>query len=165
MSSQHSGEHKGGSSDCTRSIDDATIRLTWSSVSFEQQGRKAVDDRDCWPPLWAIAHSIMIAMMSNTLGGGLLCAHQPQQLRRHRTIPCRATSTPVREVLEGGSSSFGGDVPAGLNKVSGKITQPKSQGGSQAMLYATGLVEADLHKPQVRACMPGCADGSGDGSC
>ncbi|RYP45405.1 hypothetical protein DL768_008245 [Monosporascus sp. mg162] len=37
----------------------------------------------------------------------------------------------------------------GLNKVSRAITQPKSQGASQAMLYATGLSEADLKKPQV----------------
>src|SRR6516164_1757228 len=36
-----------------------------------------------------------------------------------------------------------------LNKFSSRITQPKSQGASQAMLYATGLTEADMHKPQV----------------
>ncbi len=36
-----------------------------------------------------------------------------------------------------------------LNKYSGQITQPKSQGASQAMLYGTGLQEADMNKPQV----------------
>ena len=36
-----------------------------------------------------------------------------------------------------------------LNKYSSQITQPKSQGGSQAMLYATGLRENDMAKPQV----------------
>lgn len=36
-----------------------------------------------------------------------------------------------------------------LNKFSSKITQPKSQGASQAMLYATGLTEDDMSKPQV----------------
>lgn len=36
-----------------------------------------------------------------------------------------------------------------LNKISSAITQPKSQGASQAMLYATGLTETDLNKPQV----------------
>src|ERR1700733_5803161 len=36
-----------------------------------------------------------------------------------------------------------------LNKYSAHITQPKSQGASQAMLYATGMTEADLDKPQV----------------
>ena len=35
------------------------------------------------------------------------------------------------------------------NKYSSRITQPKSQGASQAMLYATGLTEADMNKPQV----------------
>jgi len=36
-----------------------------------------------------------------------------------------------------------------LNKYSSKITQPKSQGASQAMLYATGMSEADMNKAQV----------------
>ena len=36
-----------------------------------------------------------------------------------------------------------------LNKFSSRITQPKSQGASQAMLYATGLTEEDMNKPQV----------------
>src|SRR5438270_11648581 len=35
------------------------------------------------------------------------------------------------------------------NKFSSRITQPKSQGASQAMLYATGLSDEDLQKPQV----------------
>lgn len=38
---------------------------------------------------------------------------------------------------------------AGLNKFSARITQPKAQGASQAMLYATGLTEADMSKPQI----------------
>jgi len=36
-----------------------------------------------------------------------------------------------------------------LNRYSSRITQPPSQGASQAMLYATGLTEADLQKAQV----------------
>jgi len=36
-----------------------------------------------------------------------------------------------------------------LNRYSAHITQPKSRGASQAMLYATGLSDADLNKPQV----------------
>src|SRR3954470_13316798 len=35
------------------------------------------------------------------------------------------------------------------NKFSARITQQKSQGASQAMLYATGMTEADMAKPQV----------------
>ena len=36
-----------------------------------------------------------------------------------------------------------------LNRISRRITQPKSQGASQAMLYATGLTEADMDKGQI----------------
>ena len=36
-----------------------------------------------------------------------------------------------------------------LNKVSSRITQPRSQGASQAMLYATGLPREDMDKAQV----------------
>lgn len=40
-------------------------------------------------------------------------------------------------------------MPEKLNKYSSRITQPKSQGASQAMLYGTGLSEADMGKAQV----------------
>ncbi|RWR96072.1 dihydroxy-acid dehydratase, chloroplastic [Cinnamomum micranthum f. kanehirae] len=36
-----------------------------------------------------------------------------------------------------------------LNKYSSQITEPKSQGGSQAILYGVGLSEDDMSKPQV----------------
>ena len=36
-----------------------------------------------------------------------------------------------------------------INSYSANITQPKSQGGSQAMLYATGMTESDMDKAQV----------------
>ena len=38
---------------------------------------------------------------------------------------------------------------SGLNRYSARITQPRSQGASQAMLYATGLSRADMDKAQV----------------
>ncbi|KAK3722249.1 dihydroxy-acid dehydratase ilv3 [Vermiconidia calcicola] len=41
------------------------------------------------------------------------------------------------------------DDSEGLNAVSRHITQPKAQGASQAMLYATGLTETDMSKAQV----------------
>lgn len=41
------------------------------------------------------------------------------------------------------------DTSTALNKYSRHITQPKSQGASQAMLYGTGLSEDDLQKPQI----------------
>ena len=40
-------------------------------------------------------------------------------------------------------------MSAKLNKVSSRITQPRSQGASQAMLYATGLTREDMDKAQV----------------
>src|SRR5215213_2927819 len=39
-----------------------------------------------------------------------------------------------------------------LNKFSSRITQRKTQGGSQAMLYATGMSEDDMAKAQVGIC-------------
>src|SRR5437763_9464911 len=39
-------------------------------------------------------------------------------------------------------------MPA-LNKYSSHVTQPKSQGASQAMLYGTGLTRDDMNKAQV----------------
>jgi len=44
-------------------------------------------------------------------------------------------------------SPAGGKVK--LNKYSGQLTQNKARGGAQAMLYATGLTEADMGKPQI----------------
>ncbi|MDP6117811.1 MAG: dihydroxy-acid dehydratase [Planctomycetota bacterium] len=39
-----------------------------------------------------------------------------------------------------------------LNKFSSRVTQVKSQGASQAMLYGTGMTEDDMNKPQVGIC-------------
>ncbi|GMH26106.1 hypothetical protein Nepgr_027949 [Nepenthes gracilis] len=36
-----------------------------------------------------------------------------------------------------------------LNKYSSRITEPKSQGGSQAILYGVGLSDDDMYKPQI----------------
>ena len=36
-----------------------------------------------------------------------------------------------------------------LNKISSRITQPRSQGASQAMLYGTGMTPEDMNKAQV----------------
>ena len=82
---------------------------------------------------------------SKPLAGGLPTARRPAR----RALSAQCAAAPVKEVLEDGSKGFRGDVPPGLNKYSGHITQPKSQGASQAMLYATGLVEDDMNKPQV----------------
>lgn len=39
-----------------------------------------------------------------------------------------------------------------MNRYSRTLTEPKSQGASQAMLYATGITEEDMGKPQVGIC-------------
>ncbi|KAL9671467.1 hypothetical protein QQ045_009035 [Rhodiola kirilowii] len=39
--------------------------------------------------------------------------------------------------------------PGKLNKYSSRITEPKSQGGSQAILYGVGLSDEDMKKPQI----------------
>lgn len=36
-----------------------------------------------------------------------------------------------------------------LNRISSRVTQPRSQGASQAMLYGAGLTEADMDKAQI----------------
>jgi len=40
-------------------------------------------------------------------------------------------------------------MPRKLNRYSSRITEPKSQGASQAMLYGTGMTRKDMDKPQV----------------
>jgi dihydroxy-acid dehydratase len=51
------------------------------------------------------------------------------------------------------SSNTGGSAGATkLNKYSATITEPRSQGASQAMLHAVGLSSKDLTKPQVGIC-------------
>jgi dihydroxy-acid dehydratase len=39
-----------------------------------------------------------------------------------------------------------------MNKYSSRVTQPRSQGASQAMLYGIGLTQSDLQKAQVGIC-------------
>ncbi len=36
-----------------------------------------------------------------------------------------------------------------INKISSRITQPRSQGASQAMLYGTGMTREDMDRAQV----------------
>eukprot|EP00775_Hariotina_reticulata_P009692 gene9692-9850_t len=77
--------------------------------------------------------------IAQPIGQGLR-PHQRQAASRKRVTAVRAQAA---------------EVPPGLNKYSSKITQPKSQGASQAMLYATGLREEDMGKPQQEAGLVG----------
>lgn len=69
-------------------------------------------------------------------------------IRAHVARAKPALARRLRQVRRGMSGSAG-DAQAELNRVSRCITQPKSQGASQAMLYATGFSEADMNKAQV----------------
>ncbi|GIL51840.1 hypothetical protein Vafri_7750 [Volvox africanus] len=74
---------------------------------------------------------------------GQRAAMQPAAIRGRRAVTISAVAAPEKP------TSAAPAVPAGLNKYSSRITQPKSQGASQAMLYATGLKEEDMNKPQI----------------
>ena len=69
---------------------------------------------------------------------------------RRMTPPRAATGAAAPSVADGPPRhAIAEGCPPGLNKYSARITQPKAQGASQAMLYATGLTEGDMGKPQV----------------
>ncbi|CAL5227315.1 g10253 [Coccomyxa viridis] len=78
-------------------------------------------------------------------GGGVDRGHGLSKQR----LKTSAIAAPEKEAEIYSTPSSNGTVPKGLNKYSSKVTQPKSQGASQAMLYATGISESDMDKPQV----------------
>lgn len=80
-----------------------------------------------------------------------LAVQRSLQTCRHSRLsgPRGAVATPDPVLEEQKMPSADEDMPPNLNKYSQRITQPKSQGASQAMLYATGLTEEDMNKPQV----------------
>ncbi|KAL2409080.1 Dihydroxy-acid dehydratase ilvC, mitochondrial [Exophiala dermatitidis] len=73
------------------------------------------------------------------------------RLRQARTQISSAKSRYFSSSCRRWASSSSDDAAEyeGLNRVSRIVTQPKSQGASQAMLYAVGLNEADMNKAQV----------------
>ena len=66
---------------------------------------------------------------------------------RSRTIPSLKNSKHVEQAAE--TAITQNEMTHPLNKYSSEMTQPKSQGASQAMLYATGLRNEDMAKPQI----------------
>ncbi|CAA7045699.1 unnamed protein product [Microthlaspi erraticum] len=62
--------------------------------------------------------------------------------RRRSTISCSTQSVTADPSPPSTDSSK-------LNKFSSRITEPKSQGGSQAILHGVGLSDKDLLKPQI----------------
>ena len=55
----------------------------------------------------------------------------------------------TKEALLATKDETGRDAAGPLNRYSRRITQPRSQGASQAQLHALGLTREDLAKPQV----------------
>lgn len=79
-----------------------------------------------------------------------LASCKPQPRNTHVSLSIRATTSqsttttsppPPQTTTETSSVK--------LNKYSSRITEPKSQGGSQAILYGVGLSDDDMRKPQV----------------
>ncbi|KAI9483143.1 MAG: dihydroxy-acid dehydratase [Benjaminiella poitrasii] len=70
----------------------------------------------------------------------LLTRATPFTTHTFRHVATKATSVGFRNYASDSKK---------LNKFSATITQPKSQGASQAMLYATGLTDEDMNKAQV----------------
>ncbi|XP_050239112.1 dihydroxy-acid dehydratase, chloroplastic-like [Quercus robur] len=91
----------------------------------------------------------MQATLVNPISRASLSAttkHVPHHPNTHRT-----TFFSIRSSLSSVDESSTSSTPTQkkLNKYSSRITEPKSQGGSQAMLLGVGLSEEELSKPQV----------------
>jgi len=67
-------------------------------------------------------------------------------------VPCNIFGFSSRLILKASSGDDHDADEIVMNKFSSTLTSPKSQGASQAMLYATGLKEEDMSKPQVGIC-------------
>ncbi|KAM7485480.1 hypothetical protein LguiA_001489 [Lonicera macranthoides] len=66
-----------------------------------------------------------------------------------RTFTLRASYTSTPTVRQNANTDTTTDPSQKLNKYSSRITEPKSQGGSQAILYGVGLTDDDMSKPQI----------------
>ncbi|CAG8575516.1 13353_t:CDS:10 [Ambispora gerdemannii] len=55
----------------------------------------------------------------------------------------------IHKISKSAYTRHASSTTSGLNKFSKNLTQPKSQGAAQAMLYATGLKPEDMNKAQV----------------
>jgi len=62
---------------------------------------------------------------------------------------CVGESTATYATGSGEKIAMADNNKGNLNKISARITQPKSQGASQAMLYGTGMTAADMNKAEV----------------
>ena len=122
------------------------FRFVKCTVHFRETGvkRKSIKmtSSHCWS-----CHSTPSTVINRIAAG----SRSPQIAINHaskKRLRVSAVAAPAIEETMA-TPSHKPDVPKGLNRYSSKVTQPKSQGASQAMLYATGLTEDDMDKPQV----------------
>ena len=78
---------------------------------------------------------------------GVRCPNARRQIALRASANTEAPAKNAEKILE---ETEAVKKMTGLNKYSSVVTQPKKQGASQAMLYATGLTEDDMDKPQVQ---------------
>jgi dihydroxy-acid dehydratase len=76
-------------------------------------------------------------------------AKGPKVRRTHPTFPSFLKTSFTSKRYHFNLRGFYQSMTEKMNKISSNITQPKSQGASQAMLYGTGLTEEDMNKAQV----------------
>ncbi|CAN4115383.1 unnamed protein product [Withania somnifera] len=69
--------------------------------------------------------------------------------RKLPTLTIRAASSSTETAAPPPHTTTSTDPSQKLNKYSSRITEPKSQGGSQAILYGVGLSDDDMNKPQI----------------
>ncbi|KAJ4968761.1 hypothetical protein NE237_015462 [Protea cynaroides] len=91
-----------------------------------------------------LSPAVNSATATTTLKPQSLCRN-PCSIPRRCTIRSSAETAPPPPPTTSESAA----QHLKLNKYSSRITEPKSQGGSQAVLYGVGLSDDDMHKPQI----------------
>ncbi|CAL9072464.1 dihydroxy-acid dehydratase, chloroplastic-like [Musa acuminata AAA Group] len=102
----------------------------------------------------ALSPSVSLRLSSSPKVDASAATHRPFFLRPHCVRPPRASSSSASErhqIVDSPPPPAPEipPVPEKLNRYSSRITEPKSQGGSQAILYGVGLSDDDMRKPQV----------------
>lgn len=84
-------------------------------------------------------HGATVGLVSSSFNG------RPSRARHLNLVPRASAAGPSTTVAPLAEEA----AVVKLNKYSSRITEPKSQGGSQAILHGVGLSDEDLSKPQI----------------
>ncbi|KAJ6817566.1 Dihydroxy-acid dehydratase chloroplastic [Iris pallida] len=87
-------------------------------------------------------------MQSLTISSPLFLHSRSSRRRRHLPIRAAIQTQPPQQQIDSPPPPPSPGATK-LNLYSSRITEPKSQGGSQAVLYGVGLSDADMSKPQI----------------